>query len=255
MGSAAVARKNELQEELDRIVARLKAHYRPEKIILFGSLANGRVHEWSDIDLAVIRKTRKGFFGRLDEVSKISNCHVGVNFFAYTPDEFRRMQEDGHFFILDEVIDKGKLIYDRDGTGIPRYPLKDSWEKLSIGHGKRWLERAKEDGSVSQLMYRNKHFLGSCYYCQQSADKALKAFLLAREGRYPKTRFLPRLPTLCEKTEPGFSKLAKRCGYLDKFYRANEYPEEAKRLVSKASASKAAKAAQEIISFVEERIG
>lgn len=41
--------------------------YKPEKIILFGSLATGKVHEWSDIDLAIIKETPLNYFERLLE--------------------------------------------------------------------------------------------------------------------------------------------------------------------------------------------
>lgn len=50
-------RKKLLEEELSRIVGLLKRDYEPEKIILFGSLAEGDMHEWSDIDLLLIKKT------------------------------------------------------------------------------------------------------------------------------------------------------------------------------------------------------
>lgn len=38
-------RKKLLEEELSRIVGLLKRDYEPEKIILFGSLAEGDMHE------------------------------------------------------------------------------------------------------------------------------------------------------------------------------------------------------------------
>lgn len=52
-------RKKMLEEELSRIIEVLKKEYNPEMIVLFGSLADGNVHEWSDIDLLVVKKTTK----------------------------------------------------------------------------------------------------------------------------------------------------------------------------------------------------
>ena len=52
-------RKEALEKELHGIVATLVEKYKPEKIILFGSLATGKMHEWSDIDLLIIKLSRK----------------------------------------------------------------------------------------------------------------------------------------------------------------------------------------------------
>ncbi|MDI3531232.1 MAG: uncharacterized protein PWP60_1081, partial [Candidatus Atribacteria bacterium] len=54
---ASREREKLLHEELSRIVKLLIEKYQPEKIILFGSLAEGRIHEWSDIDLLIIKDT------------------------------------------------------------------------------------------------------------------------------------------------------------------------------------------------------
>ena len=41
--------QEKLQAELDRYLKLLLAHASPEKVILFGSLAQDQVHLWSDI--------------------------------------------------------------------------------------------------------------------------------------------------------------------------------------------------------------
>ena len=46
-------RKQKLNSNLNKIVRALKKEYKPEKIVLFGSLASGQVSEWSDIDLLI----------------------------------------------------------------------------------------------------------------------------------------------------------------------------------------------------------
>jgi hypothetical protein len=52
----------ELNNELNRIVDVIVNDYRPEKIILFGSLANDDIHNFSDIDLpdAIVGMTPMG---------------------------------------------------------------------------------------------------------------------------------------------------------------------------------------------------
>jgi hypothetical protein len=47
---AAQARKKVIDEELARYIRLLKEHGPPEKVILFGTIAGGQVHKWSDIE-------------------------------------------------------------------------------------------------------------------------------------------------------------------------------------------------------------
>ena len=68
--SEALARKAALEAELARVLPIIIDQYQPEKIILFGSLATGEVHEWSDIDLAIIKETDLNYFDRLFEFKK-----------------------------------------------------------------------------------------------------------------------------------------------------------------------------------------
>ncbi len=69
--AAALERKTALEAEVKRILPIIISQYQPEKIILFGSLATGDVHEWSDIDLAIIKETELNYFERLFEFKKI----------------------------------------------------------------------------------------------------------------------------------------------------------------------------------------
>ena len=106
-------RKENLEKELRRIVASLVDNYSPEKIILFGSLAQNKIHEWSDIDLAIIKETDNRFLDRLHQVRLLTSPKVGVNFIVYTPSEMRNMLRKKHYFFLNEIIGKGKTIYEK----------------------------------------------------------------------------------------------------------------------------------------------
>jgi len=108
---AAQARKKMLDEELARYVRLLKEHGSPEKVILFGTLAAGQVHEWSDIDLVVVEKTRLPFFQRLRKVRKLLRPKVGIDVMVYTPEEFDQLCADRPFF-REEIVAKGEVIYE-----------------------------------------------------------------------------------------------------------------------------------------------
>jgi predicted nucleotidyltransferase len=80
-------------------------------VILFGTLAGGHVHEWSDIDLVVVEKTVLPFFQRLRKVRKLLRPKVGIDVMVYTPEEFDQLCEDRPFF-REEIVAKGEVIYE-----------------------------------------------------------------------------------------------------------------------------------------------
>lgn len=86
--------------------------YRPERIYLFGSQAHNTSDELSDVDLVIIKKTKKPFFNRLREVGKLLPTNLGaVDVLVYTPDEFLRMSENGNAF-AEMILEEGKIIYE-----------------------------------------------------------------------------------------------------------------------------------------------
>ena len=106
-------REHLLHRELEAIVEKLKSRYQPQKIILFGSLAQGDVKEGSDIDLAIIKETDKRPLDRCLEVAAVAQPSVAVNFLVYTPEEFQKQTEAGNFFVVDEIIKRGQVLYER----------------------------------------------------------------------------------------------------------------------------------------------
>lgn len=106
-------RKKKLDQELSRIVLTLRKDYKPQKILLFGSLAQGRTHAWSDIDLVVVKATPKRFVERLKEVALLTQPRVGIDFFVYTPEEFQDMISEPGTFQQKEMFEKGKVLYDQ----------------------------------------------------------------------------------------------------------------------------------------------
>ena len=108
-----MSKKHQLSQELKRIVSVLKTGYQPEKIVLYGSLAGGKVNRWSDLDLMVVKKTKKRFYDRIGEVLMLTNPREPVDFLVYTPSELQDM-ESYSYFIRDEVVKKGKILYEKN---------------------------------------------------------------------------------------------------------------------------------------------
>jgi predicted nucleotidyltransferase len=70
-----------LVEELSRIVEVIKEEYDPERIIVFGSMAENNIHEWSDIDLLVVKRTSKRPLERVLELGRLVKSKVGIEEF------------------------------------------------------------------------------------------------------------------------------------------------------------------------------
>lgn len=105
-------RKN-LERELKRIIDLIIKNYSPEKIILFGSLAKGKIQEESDIDLVVIKETDERFIERLHKVRLMTHPEAGVDFIVYTPQEVENMRKEKRRFLIKEILEKGEVLYAR----------------------------------------------------------------------------------------------------------------------------------------------
>jgi predicted nucleotidyltransferase len=108
----AQLRRLSLERELKRWLPLLIAHERPKQIILFGSYCAGQVHEWSDLDLVIVKETQDAFLDRTRQVLDLLEPRVGVDVLVYTPEEFERLACE-RAFVRDEILGKGKVIYER----------------------------------------------------------------------------------------------------------------------------------------------
>lgn len=108
----SLERKQLLDQEMSRCLRMLTDKGDLEKVILFGTLANGLVHEWSDIDLVVVERTQLPFFQRIKKLRKLLKPKVGMDIMVYTPEEFDRLCAERPFF-KEEIIRKGEVVYER----------------------------------------------------------------------------------------------------------------------------------------------
>ena len=106
------ARRALLERELNRWLPLLIVHQRPDKIILFGSYCADQVSAWSDLDLVIIKETKIPFLDRTRQVLELLKPQVGVDVLVYTPQEFDQLSR-GRPFVRQEIVAKGKVIYER----------------------------------------------------------------------------------------------------------------------------------------------
>jgi predicted nucleotidyltransferase len=95
------------------MLAKLVAHYAPQKVILFGSYAYGKPDKDSDIDLLVIKDTPERFIDRWGTVHRIltgTHRSLPLEPLVLTPQEVESRLAAGDQFIA-EILEKGKVLY------------------------------------------------------------------------------------------------------------------------------------------------
>jgi predicted nucleotidyltransferase len=101
------------QEIISRVTEKLREHYDPKEIILFGSYAHGNPEKGSDLDLLVIKDTDEKFRERALNVRRIlieENGLIGLDILVYTPDEIAKRMEIGDSF-LSKILREGVILY------------------------------------------------------------------------------------------------------------------------------------------------
>jgi len=97
---------------LDRVIRRIVQVAQPEKIILFGSAARGKVGPSSDLDLLVIksgvhrRRLAQAIYRNLVGVGQ------AVDVVVVTPEDVERYQ-DSFALVIEPALREGKVVYAR----------------------------------------------------------------------------------------------------------------------------------------------
>lgn len=99
--------------QIKKIADKIAKEYNPEKIILFGSYAWGKPYEWSDIDLFIIKKSKKKRWKREYELrSKLfGKKFPPLDLLIYTPQEVRKRIKIYEDFFVKEILNTGKILY------------------------------------------------------------------------------------------------------------------------------------------------
>lgn len=105
-------RRLALELELKRILNVISSQYKPEKVILFGSLATGHITETSDIDLFIVKDTSLRYLDRVDEVRSIIHTMEAVDIFVVTPKEVEDAQKENDPY-LQEIFNEGIVCYEQ----------------------------------------------------------------------------------------------------------------------------------------------
>jgi len=90
---------------------------------------------------------------------------------------------------------------------------------------RRWLDQATADLEISRLL-RETYAHQACFHAQQSAEKALSAYLTRLSGDALPTHEIERLLTACVRTGADLpDDVRADARSLDKYYVATRYPD------------------------------
>lgn len=95
-----------LQQALDAIIPSSQ----PEKVILFGSVLSGEMHEGSDIDLLIVKKTRERVPDRIEQILQDLPDNLPVEPHVFTPQEIEERTALKDPFLLEAL--KGRILYE-----------------------------------------------------------------------------------------------------------------------------------------------
>ena len=96
-------------KQLLQITDKIKTHFNPQKIIVFGSYAWGKPTEDSDIDIFLIMESNLRRDERARQVQKIfSQRSFPFDVIVYTPEEVEQSLKRGNPFIK-EILNQGVL--------------------------------------------------------------------------------------------------------------------------------------------------
>ena len=168
---------------IEQVVQRIVDGYDPDRIILFGSHAKGEALPDSDVDLLVVKTTDDRPIDRRIQVERLlADRRLSLDILVYTPEEVRALYAAGSPFI-EEVVETGRVLYMRKATAA-------------------WFAEAQEELEVARILLQHGKDRGSCLHSQQCVEKGLKALILEKGKRPPRTHDIVEL--LNQATSEGY---------------------------------------------------
>ena len=86
------------------------AHFRPQRVIVFGSVARGESDQWSDLDLIIVADTDRPFLERFKDFAGLYDVWPSLDLLVYTPAEFQRMVTDENPLVM-QALREGVILH------------------------------------------------------------------------------------------------------------------------------------------------
>ncbi len=122
-----------------------------------------------------------------------------------------------------------------------------------------WLEEARDDYLTAQDLYKLGRYSKACFFCHQACEKALKALMIKKLGKYDPIHSIAELLRRISKHLPVPQHLIDKGEKLDRFYIPTRYPNAwpygaPHKHYTEEDAKIALEYAKEVMDFVEEAI-
>ncbi len=97
--------------QIRKLSRRIAEHFDPDRIILFGSRANGKARADSDVDLLVVMECDVAGARKAAEILNRVEPEFAVDLIVRTPQEIRkRLALQDRF--LSDILQRGKVMYE-----------------------------------------------------------------------------------------------------------------------------------------------
>jgi HEPN domain-containing protein/predicted nucleotidyltransferase len=190
--------------EIQAVVRRLVRGYGPDRIILFGSHATGDADEDSDVDLLVVKDTdARPIDRRVQAHGLVADLGVPVDLLVYTPAELWQLYLLGSP-VVEEAVETGRVLYMRKETGT-------------------WLDDARDEYDTANLLADHGRLRAALLHAQQASEKAMKAVMLERGTRPPRTHSIVDLRVGLQRAGVSFDLPMDDAVFLTNVYRGR-YP-------------------------------
>lgn len=102
---------------IQELAGRIVKEFNPERIVLFGSYANGTAKSDSDVDLLVVLPFEGKSFWKSLEITNAVNPQFAIDLLARGPEDTEKRYLLGDPLIKG-ALDQGKVLYERNSAGV-----------------------------------------------------------------------------------------------------------------------------------------
>ena len=103
-----IEHRKKVYKDLSIFMKRLKDMPQIKEVYIYGSFAQGDIHEGSDIDLIIVGDFKGRMFQRIAQITSLTELPVEP--LVYTKEEFAAKKEYGNSFILNVLKHAKKVI-------------------------------------------------------------------------------------------------------------------------------------------------
>lgn len=99
------------QDQINDVVDIIVKEVNPDKVILFGSYANGEAQEDSDLDILIIKDLDRDRYKRTREIRKLlRGTMIPIDVVIYTNAEVEEWKDTKSAFIT-QIMQNGRVLY------------------------------------------------------------------------------------------------------------------------------------------------